>query len=179
MISIRTIALVLLAMSLAACKSGMEDINSFMAKERAKPPRPIEPLPEIQPQETFEYNAYDLRDPFSNDLAILAEEEALANSQVIPTGEGPDLQRRKEILESYPLDSMLMVGTYQQEESYWGLVVDPEGIVHRTEVGQHIGHNYGEIIAIHEDEIIIEEWVNDGLGTWTKRNASMALNDEQ
>jgi len=73
---------------------------------------------------------------------------------------------------------MAMVGTYQQGDDYWGLVVDPEGVIHRTLVGEYLGQNYGEIIAITAAEIVVEEWIDDGLGAWTKREAKMALNEE-
>jgi type IV pilus assembly protein PilP len=93
-------------------------------------------------------------------------------------GPGPDFDRRKEILENYPLDGLYMVGTYVQEGNYWGLVEDPEGVIHRVSLNEHIGQNYGEIMEINEDEIIVSEWISDGLGGWKKRKAELALREE-
>lgn len=169
---------VLLLGSLAACNNSLDDINQFMANERSKPPKPIDPLPEIKPMEVFEYNAQHLRDPFSNDLEEQSEEPSEEEMVAFENGEGPDLTRRKEFLESFPLDSLLMVGTYSQEEDDWGLVTDPDGTIHRVSVGHYVGHNHGQIVAIAENEITISEWINDGLGAWRKRDAAMALNEE-
>ncbi|MCF6301256.1 MAG: pilus assembly protein PilP [Proteobacteria bacterium] len=172
----RFIVLTLLLI-LSACNNSLSDLDEFMAHIKSKPPKPIEPLPEINTPQQFEYVAGNARDPFSNDLEIATEQE-LARQEVIPEGLGPDLTRRKEFLETYPLDSMVMVGTYQQGEEYWSLIIDPEGTVHRASVGDYLGHNYGEIITVRDSEIVIKEWTNDGLGAWRERKASMALRED-
>lgn len=162
---------------LASCKNDMSDLDRYFADVKSTPPRQIEPLPEINSPEIFLYEAFDLRDPFSNDLQILEPQNVQAEQ--ILTGEGPDLNRRKELLENYPLDGLYMVGTYMQDDNYWGLIEDPEGAIHRVSVSEHVGQNYGEIIAIHEDQIIVSEWIGDGLGGWRKREAELALRDEE
>ena len=163
---------------LFGCNNGLDDINEFMERQKDIPVPRIDPLPQLKPLVAFEYNANGSRDPFSNDLEvedIVSSEEMTAYSE---GGVGPDLTRRKEFLESYPLDSLLMVGTYEQEGNYWGLVVDPDGKVHPVAVGHFLGHNHGEVIGIYENEIKIVEWLNDGLGAWREREAAMALKDE-
>lgn len=163
---------------LSACKNDLDDINGFIERVKNNPVKEIEPLPKIEPQQTFKYEAYDMRDPFSNDLEQDQSAELLLANQNIPEGEGPDLKRRKVYLESFPLDSMAMVGTYEQEDNFWGLVVDPEGVIHRASVGEYLGQNYGEIVSISPAEIVVQEWTNDGLGAWAKREAKMALNED-
>lgn len=165
-------------LSLASCANNLDDLNQFMNNERNKPPKPIDPLPEIRPMEVFEYNAQHLRDPFSNDLEEKDKDPTEADLAAFESGQGPDLTRRKEFLESFPLDSMKMVGTYQQENDFWGLVTDPDGTIHRVSIGNFLGHNHGKISAIAENEITIKEWINDGLGAWRERDASMALEEE-
>jgi len=162
---------------LFGCNNSFNDLNDFIARQKTKPVKAIDPLPQIQPREVFEYNANDARDPFSNDLEVDSESEQQVVA-VAEGGEGPDLTRRKEFLESYPLDSLLMVGTYQQQEDYWALVVDPEGTVHFVSQGHFLGHNHGEVVSIFENEVQIKEWINDGLGAWRERSAAMALKEE-
>ncbi len=173
----RIFTLLVLASFLLGCNNGLDDINEFMERQKSIPVPPIEPLPQLKPHEVFEYNASNFRDPFSNDLEE-AEDDLAENSSYAEDGIGPDLSRRKEFLESYPLDSLLMVGTYEQDNNYWGLVVDPEGTIHRVSVGHYLGHNYGVISEIYENEIKINEWLNDGLGAWREREAAMALKEE-
>lgn len=175
---IKRLMILTLLVVLSGCMSSLDDLNRFIENEKSKPVRPIESLPEIKPMEVFEYVAGDSRDPFSNDLAETETEADDESLTAFESGEGPDLTRRKEFLESYPLDSLLMVGTYQQKENYWGLVVDPEGTIHRVSVGHHLGHNYGKITSIAEDQIEIQEWTHDGLGAWHERSASIALKEE-
>ncbi|MBL4661270.1 MAG: pilus assembly protein PilP [Alcanivoracaceae bacterium] len=82
------------------------------------------------------------------------------------------------MLENFPLDSLYMVGTYLQNDNYWGLIEDPEGVIHRVSLNEYMGQNYGEILEINEDQIDVSEWVSDGLGGWTIREASIALREE-
>ncbi len=170
--------LILLPMILVGCTSGMEDLHDFIERQKTIKIPPIDPLPQVKPHEVFEYNAFDLRDPFSNDLEIAEEEQNQVINNDYEEGMGPDLERRKEFLESFPLDSLTMVGTYAQDDEFWGLVVDPEGTIHPVSVGNYIGHNHGKIIEIRETEIKINEWLNDGLGAWREREAAIALKEE-
>jgi len=174
----RILSLLIMALFLTACQNSLQDLNEFMDRQKAKPVKPIEPLPEITPQVVFEYHENGLRDPFSNDLEVAENNQSDSQMAQAEEGQGPDLTRRKEYLESYPLDSLVMVGTYQQMEDYWALVEDPDGTIHRVSVGHHLGHNYGEVVTITESEIQINEWINDGLGAWREQSAAIALKEE-
>ena len=173
----RVLMIVLTSLVLAGCANDMTDLNDFMARQKNVPVPAIDPLPQLVPHEVFEYSATGLRDPFSNDLEVDDSEEA-NELTVAADGRGPDLTRRKEFLETFPLDSLLMVGTYQQDDNYWALVVDPEGTIHRVSTGHYLGHNYGQVTAIYENGIQLLEWLNDGLGAWREREAAMALKEE-
>lgn len=174
----RLLIVLMTVVLLSGCQNSLEDLNEFMARQKDKPVKPIEPLPEIKPQVVFEYHENGLRDPFSNDLEVAENNQDETQITQAQEGQGPDLTRRKEYLESFPLDSLVMVGTYQQLEDYWALVEDPEGTIHRVSVGHHLGHNYGEVTAISESEIQIQEWINDGLGAWREQSAAIALKEE-
>lgn len=174
----RIIVILSLFTILFGCNNGLDDINEFMERQKNIPVPPIDPLPQLKPHEVFEYNANGSRDPFSNDLEAVDDNSIAELSSFDEDGKGPDLSRRKEFLESYPLDSLLMVGTYEQDGNYWGLVEDPEGTIHFVSVGHFLGHNHGEVSEIYENEIKIIEWLNDGLGAWREREAAMALKDE-
>lgn len=174
----KNFSILIVLVFIGGCNNGMEDLKDFMERQKNIPVPPIEPLPQLKPHETFEYNAFGLRDPFSNDLEVDDEENAELQNEMAEDGRGPDLGRRKEFLESFPLDSLLMVGTYEQDDEFWGLVVDPEGTIHRVSVGHYLGHNHGQIVAIYENEIQLSEWINDGLGAWREREAAMALKEE-
>ena len=164
------------SLTLFSCSKNMSDLDKFFSDARSIPPKQIDPLPEINSPEIFVYIADDLRDPFSNDLQLFNEPSNRTINVV--DGDGPDLNRRKELLESFPLDGLYMVGTYQQEDIFWGIVENPEGNIQGVSVNEHMGQNHGKIIAISEDQIDLSEWISDGLGGWTKREASIALREE-
>jgi type IV pilus assembly protein PilP len=54
-------------------------------------------------------------------------------------------------------------------------VVAGDGTIHRIQVGNYMGKNYGKIIGIGEDRIELMEIVPDKPGMWRKQQASLAL----
>lgn len=159
---------VMAVLALAGCTPGRADLEAYVAEVKARPGPPLEPLPVMQQFETFEYKAFDLRDPFS--LPKQAEE-------VSASGPRPDPDRRKEYLETFPLDGMDMVGTLGTGAEMVALVVDPENVVHRITVGNYLGQNEGRVTAISETQINLLELVADGAGGWLERQATLALDE--
>lgn len=154
---------------LAACTGGTADLQQYVDEVKARPGPPLEPLPVMQQFETFEYAAHNLRDPFS-----MPREETTGSSD----GPRPDPNRRRELLEAFPLDGLGMVGTLGHGNDMVALVLDPEGVVHRVKVGNYMGQNEGRITRIAENRVDLVELVPDGSGGWIERQASVAL-DEQ
>lgn len=159
-----------LALAITGCTGGMSDLDAYIAEVNARPAPPLDPLPVMQQFETFEYAAQDLRDPFSKPGA---DQEALAGP-----GVRPDPERRKEALESFPLDGLDMMGTLGAADSLVALVMDPDRVIHRVVPGNYMGQNDGRIISVTEDRIELIELVADGSGGWTERRADIALDDE-
>lgn len=146
----------------------MQDLRRFTdtAYENRKPE--VEPLPEITPYETFIYTASNMVDPFSSDN--LGEQEAPATD-----GLAPDRDRRKEPLESYPLDSLRMVGTLMRPDTSWVVLRAPDGTIHEAQVGNYMGQNYGVITDISEEKVALTELVQDPNGRWIEREASISI----
>lgn len=167
--SIRMLMLAACMLALAACGRGTSDLEAWVAEVKNRPPPPLDPLPVMQQFETFEYAAQNLRDPFSPPVA---DRGSTASS-----GPRPDPERRKELLEVFPLDSLDMVGTLGSSGQLWALVMAPDRVVHRVRSGNYLGQNEGRITAVHEDHIEILELVPDGAGGWQERKASIALDD--
>jgi len=83
--------------------------------------------------------------------------------------------RNREELEDFELDSLKMVGTMEDENENWGVVIDPDGIVHRVSVGNYMGRNIGKIVNVFEDRIELREIVKNNQGRWEERQAALAL----
>lgn len=163
-------ALVILLAGLTACTGGMGDLNSWISEVKARPGGRIEPLPQVQPYETFVYEAYEFRSPFEAPVAAVAGGAGI-------TGPTPDPTRSKEFLEQYSLDTLNMVGTMDLGGTVYGLVQTGDGLVHRVVVGNYLGTNDGHITEITEQKIDLVEIISDGLGGYIERPAAIGLDD--
>lgn len=166
---------VTVSLLLVACNErGTRDLEQFVEEAQSRQSTQIEPLPEFVPYETFLYQARDMRDPFSPPVVS----QAPVISRALDSGIQPDTRRAREPLESFPLDTLRMVGTLEKNGQSWALVKATDGTIHRVRPGNYMGENYGKIIRISESQIDLVEIVPDGLGGWMEREAALALSDE-
>ena len=163
---LRMTGLALLVVSLAACGGSKGDLEKWVAEVKARPAPPLEPLPVMQQFETFEYDAQNMRDPFSEAFSGLGG-----------SGPRPDPGRRKQTLEQFPLDSLDMVGTLGQGKGQVALVMAPDKVTYRVQPGMYLGQSDGRVTAVYEDRIELVELVPDGAGGWLERPATIALED--
>lgn len=163
------------ALMLSGCAGSRSELESYIAEVKQRPGKPLPPLPKMQEFESFEYAAQAMRDPFS--LVALNrrdEPDALASGP----GPRPIRDRRKDELESYPLDALDMVGTMGTDADIFGLIKDPSGVVHRVKPSNYLGQNDGKIVGVYEDRIELVELFPNGLGGWEERRSAIALDDE-
>ena len=158
---------------LSACSNDYSDLNQYISSVKAEPKGAIAPLPEIKVVEPFMFNPEGLRDPFKP-LEQPEQDDAVAE-QTTGGGIKPDFNRRKEELEAFPLDVLKMVGTVIMNSTVWGLVKADDGTIHRVQVGNYIGKNYGKIIRISADKIELMEIVPDKPGTWREQQTSLEI----
>ena len=156
-----------------ACgQSGFDDLEKFVKDSDLLPHSTIPPLPTIKPYQPFTYAAFDLPDPFKP-----------REIEPVKGGKGglqPDLDRRKEPLEAYPLESLKMVGTLQPEKDLvFALVKSPDNNLYRVKAGNYIGQNFGIITKITEAGVALTEMVQDSGGDWSERESALQLQDEQ
>ena len=159
------------AASLVGCGADMDDLDSYINEVKARPGGRIEPLPEITPYEVFTYvaDAEGMRSPFVPDTPQAAGPAA--------GGASPDPDRPAEFLESFPLDTLRMVGTLDINETVYGLVQTSDGLIHRVVPGNYMGQNDGRITDITESEIVLVEIISDGIGGYIERDAAIGLSD--
>jgi len=162
---------VVLAVVLTACVSEeFDDLKSYVSQVKSKPATPIEPMPVIKSYEAFDYEVAGLRNPFEK-----LDEPQVVTEMFSAEGPGPDLERGKEELEAYPLDTLRMVGTLSKEGELWGLVKANDGVIHRVQAGNYLGQNFGKIVGVQDQQIDLAEWVATTAGKWREREASLAL----
>ena len=144
------------------------NLEKWVAEVKKRPAPALEPLPVMQQFETFEYAAQSLRDPFSN---AFTDEGGVG-------GLRPDPNRRKQLLEQFPLDALDMVGTIGGGGGLVALVMAPDKVTYRVRPGIYMGQAEGRVTTVTTDRIDLVELVPDGAGGWLERPASIALDDQ-
>ena len=173
-----SVAIVLsVALSGCATEDPTADLEQYVRETQERQRPHIEPLPEIKPYKTFLYGARldEYRTPFAPSVGGDSEQEPQQKASYA-SGPKPDLNRRKEALEQFPLDALRMHGTLVQNGVSWGIVIAPDGSVHRVQVDNYLGQNYGRINRVTEGSIEVMELVPDGANGWQQREAALALN---
>ena len=157
-----------LALLVGCGGGGDEDLRAWMAEQGASSRGKIEPIPAMRPYEAFTYNAFDQPDPFK--------------PRKIETGKGsrgPDMSRRKEALEAFPLETLKMVGTLQRGRAMVGLIKATDNRVFQVRQGNYMGQNFGVITTVSEGEITLKELFQDGAGDWAERQSKIMLQERE
>jgi type IV pilus assembly protein PilP len=166
-LSIASLAVLLVS----GCSRETNDLYTFIENEKSSNVGSVKPIPQFKPYESFSYTAAELRDPFVSNAEIDDENE-------IADGPTPENNRPKQPLESFPLDTLALVGLLEQAKNRWGLIKDPQNVVHRVKLGNYMGQNEGRITEITETNISLVEIIPDGIGGFIEREASIAIGNE-
>ncbi len=166
----KRIPVLLTLAALGGCSSELDDLKSFVRESEKGLPRKIEPLPAVKPFEPFTYEGFDLPDPFQPRKLSPPKEGAGG-------GIAPDLNRRKEPLEAFPLEQLKMVGTLSQAKEMYALV-RADKTLYRVKKGNYMGQNFGLITEVTETEIKLKEIVQDSAGDWAERQSVLPLLEE-
>lgn len=177
MLSHRVIFASMTSLILAGCvSSGEDDLRQWMSELRSTTKPRVSPLTE--PKQFFPqayasesgvepFNSLKLTQALRRDSTQLASNAALI---------APEMARRKEPLETYPLDAMAMVGSLDKTGVPTALL-KVDNLLYQVRVGNYIGQNYGKISRINENSIQLREIVQDATGDWVERTATLDLQE--
>lgn len=154
---------------LGACGGGVDDdLQAFVQNAGQGMHGKVDAIPEVKPYEPFLYEAFNEPEPF--------KPRKLKPSS--GSGGGliqPDLNRRKEALESFELEKLKMVGTLHQKGVFYALIKAPDNSLHRVKEGNHLGVNYGTIVGITASDVKVKEIIEDSAGDWSEKENSIIL----
>jgi type IV pilus assembly protein PilP len=168
--------LVSVSFGLSGCgDGGVQEVKQWMDEVRAQTKSIVPKIAEPKKFTPFAYSAKSQVDPYNPAKLSVALARQQANSG---NGIKPDLDRRKEALEAYPLDTIVMVGTLEKPGlSYALLQVDKT--VFQARVGNYVGQNLGMITRITDSEVQLKEIVRDAAGEWVERKAKLELQESK
>jgi len=132
--------------------------------------QPVPPPKEFAP---FVYDSAGAVEPFDPQkilMAVARQQQARASASAVK----PDLERRREVLEGFPLDQIRMVGMMHQGGTNVALL-ETNGSTHMVRVGNYLGQNFGLVTRISETELLVKEIVQDAAGEWVERPAKLEL----
>ncbi|MGI4847063.1 MAG: pilus assembly protein PilP [Janthinobacterium lividum] len=166
----------LLLTTLAGCgDSGVGEVRQWMDETKRQTRVAVTKVEEPKKFTPFSYTGKDAIDPYSPvKLAMaLAKQKGTTDS-----GLRPDLDRRREPLESYPLDTLKMVGTLRKAGASFALLLADKALF-QVKVGNYIGQNFGKVTKIADGDVELKEIVQDASGEWVERNAKLELQESK
>ena len=160
--------------ALAACSGEQEELAQWMDQQR----REVKPnVSKIEAPKKFNPQAYLALasvEPFSTQKLSVAlkQQERQPNSLL-----ASEINRRREPLESYPLDSMTMVGSVVRTGRPYALL-RVDNLLYQVKQGDYLGQNYGKITKISETDVSLREIVQDAAGEWIERVSALQLQEK-
>lgn len=168
-------ATIVLTGFLAACGgSEHSDIKKWMDGETKAMKGRVEKIEEPKKFSAFKYESEKNADPFNASKISQVSDDKKGSAK--GGGLKPDFDRPKQVLEAFPLESMVMVGMMKQRTAYYG-IIKAETNLHRVKIGNYMGQNFGIITGITETEITLKELVQDGGGDWVERVSTLQLQE--
>ena len=162
---------------LAGCAPAHQDLREWMNQERQSARPHVTPLREPKPFVPAVYDDGGMADAFTMQrLTSVLQSDVDVGGDASLALITPELNRRKEPLEEFPLDAMSMVGLLERADKRVALV-SVNGLLYQVVEGNHIGQDYGLVTNINESEITLREIVQDAAGEWIERKASLQLQE--
>jgi type IV pilus assembly protein PilP len=155
--------------------SGHEAVTQWMEEQRAGAKPTVPPIPEPKRYTPYAYTQAGAVEPFNQQKLAVALKQEVARSNTLVT---PELNRRKEPLEAYPLDAIALVGSLNRGGRASALV-RADNLLYEVRVGNYLGQNFGRITKITETEMTLREIVQDAAGEWIERTASLQLQERK
>lgn len=165
------------AFLLMACSDSSDaDLQSWMLAQRNNLKPMSEPVLAPKKFNPQIYSQEGKVGPFGSQKLVAGLRSDYSNPASNSSLIAPELSRRKQALEAYPLDVMSYVGGLQKGLKKSALL-RVDRLIYQVEPGAYIGQNYGKIMEITESEIILREISQDAAGEWIERQATLKLQE--
>ena len=174
-----TVLLAAAVLALSGCgASDEEQLQGWMKEQRSLTKSRVDRIPEPTKFSPQAYTDDGAIEPFSNQKLTQALKRDSAPSAAASALITPELARRKEPLEAYPLDSVAMVGSLIRVGQPVALV-RVDNLLYQVKVGDYLGQNYGRVTKITEGDVDLREIVQDAAGEWIERSSELQLQEKK
>lgn len=167
-----------LVLALSGCGvSDESEIQQWMADQRQSMKPTAQKVEEPKEFAPYPYEPHGQVDPFDPQkilMVVARQREERGSASAIK----PDLERRREVLEGFPLDQIRMVGMMRQGGNNVALL-ETNGATHMVRVGNYAGQNFGLVTKISETEVVLKEIYQDAAGEWVERPQKLELQESQ
>lgn len=167
----------LACVSLLGCgNTEKEELQQWMTQQRNQAQPKIGTVAEPKKYVPQGYTQDRAVEPFNSQkltLALRRESGYSGNTGLVD----PELRRRKEALEAFPLDAVTMVGSLFNKGQPVALV-RVDNLLYQVRVGNYLGQNYGRVTRVSETELTLREIVQDAAGEWIERPATLQLQEK-
>lgn len=170
----RVLGLALGASCLVGCSGDEQELAQWTKQQRNEARPNVTPLTAPKKFDPQPYDALAGVEPFSSQkLTVAMKQEARQPSSLLAS----ELNRRKEPLEAYPLDNIVMVGSVMKKGQQFALL-KVNGLLYQVKAGEYLGQNFGRILRVGEAEISLREIVQDAVGDWIERPSLLQLQEK-
>jgi type IV pilus assembly protein PilP len=151
----------------------------------------------VAPQSTAAESAFELSsvnledaastDPFNAQAWTNAQRAHAEQHPSYTRLVAPELLRPRDLLETFSRDRLQYVGQIASKGEVEALVkvLPPSGAkkempmmnVHRVRVGQHLGQDFGKVLAIEPNQLVVQELALNPSGEWHIREVRLPLHE--
>jgi type IV pilus assembly protein PilP len=141
-------------------------------------------------ESTFELSSVNLEgdtpaDPFSASAWVHAQRAHIEQHPSYARLVAPELLRPRDLLETFPRERLQYVGQIASGSETEALVKvlpsvggkkdTPMMSVHRVRVGSHLGQDFGKVLAVQPDHLLVQELALSQTGEWQTREVRLPL----
>ncbi|MFT6986343.1 MAG: type IV pilus assembly protein PilP [Psychromonas sp.] len=171
----RIFILLLITLPLFSCvEVKVDDLSEFVVKTKSQIYPINDKVPALKKIEPIVFTQGDGRNPFSEPKA-----EVVAPTKNTPKScPQPNFERKKQPLEMYSLDNLIMRGTLRIDDELWALVQVSGGELYKVKPGYYLGLNHGKVLKVTKNEVELLELASDRDGCWQERITQIKLQSE-
>ena len=148
-----------------------QDLRAWMRDEAKGMKGKVAPLPEITAFPVVSYETETLTPPFAPGKIVTLEVAADKTT--------PDRTRPQQPLEIFPIEDLKVMGVITAGSVPYALIqTPPPNKPKHVRIGEYLGQNFGRVISITRDTVMVRETTKDANGAWVPKETPLRVMQE-